>query len=163
MKKIISILTVSLMVIVFTNCSTQKDDTSKSVAIVNNNIDTTKNIETSGPQPQIMVGEEKLKKFLTFIQKNGKILPGRGACTHSYTFFDENENKYMLTALKVGKNGEMLMDGSVGKISVFLFKKGIKDSEHSFHFLISKDGISFNDAKDTEVIESCFKFLSSKI
>ncbi len=154
---------VIFMSLVLTNCS-QKED--QNVSADNTHINIKKpsiDINTSGPQPQILVGKEKFEKFLTYVEKNGKIPDGMGPCARTYSFFDENKNKYMMTTIKIGKNGEDSMNGSVKKISVFLFNKGIVDNEHSFHFYISTEGISFNSVKDTEIIENCYKFLLSKI
>ncbi len=143
MKKGILISTVAFMALAVTGCSNQKQKDDKSVTeyiTVNKGDVPSKTIEIKTSEPQIPVGEENFKKLVSYIEKNGFVVPQRGiSCDYQYTFFDKNGNPHAMTTIKRDKDGNPSTKGTVDQISVWAYYEGIKDQEHFFGYSITKD------------------------
>ena len=156
MKTIILILTVVLVTFIFTSCS----NNSNSEIIANVMQDTTNEISLAdtasilfqkeqnamkenqavSQSKEIPVGEDNFNKLVSFIEKKGVVVPQDGIpCDHQFTFFDSKGNRHAMITIKRDAEDNPSTKGTVNQISVWAYKKGIKDQEHFFGYCISPD------------------------
>ncbi len=91
---------------------------------------------------EIPVGEKNFKKLVTFIEKNGFVVPQKGvSCDYQYTFFDSHGNRHALITIKRDKDGNPSTKGTVDQISIWAYYKGIKDQEHYFGYRITSEKV----------------------
>lgn len=91
---------------------------------------------------ETLVGKDDFQKIVSYIEKNGELLTERGVkCDHQVTFFDSKGNRHAMITIKRDSAGISSTKGIVDQISVWAYKKGIKDQKHFFGYYISKEKI----------------------
>ena len=92
---------------------------------------------------EISVGEEHFKKIVSFIEKNGFVVPQRGVpCDYQYTFFDSHGNRHAFITIKRDKDGNPSTKGTVDQISTWAYYNGIKDQDHYFGYGITSEKVA---------------------
>jgi hypothetical protein len=94
---------------------------------------------------EIVTGKEDFQKLVDYIWKNGStITDGKSEilCGKEYVFSDRNGNTHIYSAFKTDTvTNEASMTGKVQNIFASAYRKGIKDSEHFFFYVINDTSV----------------------
>ncbi len=155
MKRIILTLSVALVVaFIFTSCSngnknesvtSVRPDITKVVSLTDTaslrfqkEEEMRKENQAISKLKEIPVGEDNFSKLVTFIEKRGFVVPQGGVPSdYQFTFFDSKGNRHAMITTRRDTEGKPSTKGTVSQISVWAYKKGIKDQKHFFGYCIS--------------------------
>ena len=103
-------------------------------------------------KPLCSVGEENFNKLVNFIEENGDTVYDKGVpCNYQIIFCDIKGNKHAMVTLKTDKNGNPSINGSVKRIIVWSYYKGIMNRKNFFGYFITKEGVFTFIDKDQHV------------
>lgn len=151
LKKNFEIILVIFITIFNISCSTDTvENTEFTQTVFTDTLDQTKYVteelmespEVVLPEYAIPMQNGDLQKLITHVQEKGFVVEERGIyCDHQLTFYDSKGNRHAIIAAKRDKSKKPSLTGTVGRMHVWAYKDGIKDSDHYFGYVIGEESI----------------------
>jgi hypothetical protein len=94
----------------------------------------------------ILVGMHNFEALSNYIEKNGFVVKQNGIPSdHQVTFVDSKGDRHAFITIRRDANSKPSIKGELVQISVWAYKKGIKDQKHFFMYVITKEMILFTN------------------